>query len=397
MRILLVAPNPFFLERGTPIAVRMLCETLCEAGHAVDLLTYHVGRDVDVPGLTIHRIPAVPFIRFVPIGFSWKKVVCDAVLSVKLFSMVARNRYAIIHAVEESVFPALIARRLSRGARLIYDMDSSLADQLLEKWKLLAPLGPLLRALERFAIRRSDGIVAVCDDLAIRARACAPDQRVTILRDVPLESKPDGEPAEDLRAAHGIRGLLMLYVGNLEHYQGIDLLLEAFALAQPDREVTLVLIGGEERHVTKYAAKAGALGIADRVRFLGPRSVGRLGEYLRQATILASPRLTGNNTPMKVYSYLASGKPVLATNISAHTQVMDDSCAVLVDPVPAAMARGIERLAADEALRNRLGAAAEDLAREKYSVAVFRKTVSEEYSDFERRFAPVKESPFINS
>jgi glycosyltransferase involved in cell wall biosynthesis len=220
---------------------------------------------------------------------------------------------------------------------------------------------------------------------------------VTILRDVPLESKPDGEPAEDLRAAHGIRGLLMLYVGNLEHYQGIDLLLEAFALAQPDREVTLVLIGGEERHVTKYAAKAGALGIADRVRFLGPRSVGRLGEYLRQATILASPRLTGNNTPMKVYSYLASGKPVLATNISAHTQVMDDSCAVLVDPVPAAMARGIERLAADEALRNRLGAAAEDLVREKYSVAVFRKTVSEEYSDFERRFAPVKESPFINS
>ena len=39
MKILLVAPQPFYQERGTPIAVRLLAETLCGAGHEVDLLT----------------------------------------------------------------------------------------------------------------------------------------------------------------------------------------------------------------------------------------------------------------------------------------------------------------------------------------------------------------------
>ncbi|HEY5569250.1 MAG TPA: glycosyltransferase [Gammaproteobacteria bacterium] len=382
MRILLVAPSPFFAERGTPIAVRLLCETLCDVGHAVDLLTYHVGKDIEVPGLTIHRIPALPFIRTVPIGFSFRKVVCDAVLTVKLLGMVLRNKYDVIHAVEEAVFPSLVARRLGR-TKLIYDMDSSMADQLLERWAGLALLRPLLYGLERLAIRGADSVVAVCDDLAVRARSVDPGKRVAILRDVPLKPETGGAPAEDLRAANGLDGLLMLYVGNLEPYQGIDLLLEALALAKPVRPVSLLVIGGQECDVAKYRAKARELGLAERVRFLGPRPVGKLAEYLAQATILVSPRLTGNNTPMKIYSYLAAGKPIVATNIASHTQVMDDTCAVLVDVAPQAMARGMERLAADEELGNRLGAAAESLVKRKYSMEVFRRTITEEYSYLE--------------
>ena len=56
MNILLLAPQPFYQERGTPIAVRMLVETLCQAGNQVDLLTYHEGEDISLPGLKIYRI-----------------------------------------------------------------------------------------------------------------------------------------------------------------------------------------------------------------------------------------------------------------------------------------------------------------------------------------------------
>lgn len=378
MKVLLVAPNPFFHERGTPIAVRMLCETLCEAGHSVDLLTYHIGMDIRVPGLNVCRIPAVPFIREVPIGFSWRKVVCDAVLSVKLLSRVIRNDYDVIHAVEEAVFPSLLARRLGR-ATLIYDMDSSMPDQLLEKWAFLRPIKRILYRLERLAVRGSDGVVAVCDDLADRARACDPDKRVTVLRDVPLEAAPDGEPVEDLRSVCGIRGLVMLYVGNLEHYQGIDLLLEGFALAKPFEDMGLVVIGGEQDDIDRYRSQAAALGIGNAVHFLGPRPIGQLSRYLRQASVLVSPRLSGNNTPMKIYSYLAAARPILATNVASHTQIMDSSCAVLVEPVPEAIASGIERLASDEKLRERLGTTANDLVRNKYSIAVYKKTVIDEY------------------
>ena len=89
-----------------------------------------------------------------------------------------------------------------------------------------------------------------------------------------------------------------------------------------------------------------------------------------------------------VFPYLAAGKPVLATNIASHTQVMDASCAVLVEPTPPAMAAGIERLAADQALRERLGAAAEDLVQSKYSVAVYRRKVIDEYAYLEHGALP---------
>jgi glycosyltransferase involved in cell wall biosynthesis len=387
MRILLVAPNPFFQERGTPIAVRILCETLCDAGHSVDLLTYHVGTDVHKPGLNILRIPRVPFIRDVPIGFSLKKLVCDAVLSCKLLWQAIRNRYDVIHAVEEAIYPSLLVRPFAR-ATVIYDMDSSMVDQLLEKWAFLARVKTLLYSLERFAIRRSDAVVAVCEALAERVRASDPEKRVLVLQDVPLESVPGGQPADDLRRTCGIRGLLMLYVGNLERYQGIDLLLDGFARAKPATDVNLVVIGGERGDIEKYRAQSEALGLGDSVHFLGPKPIDQLSGYLRQASVLVSPRLTGNNTPMKIYSYLAAGKPVLATNIASHTQVMDASCAVLVEPTPPAMAAGIERLAADQALRERLGAAAEDLVQSKYSVAVYRRKVIDEYAYLEHGALP---------
>jgi glycosyltransferase involved in cell wall biosynthesis len=258
-------------------------------------------------------------------------------------------------------------------------MDSSLADQLLEKWAFLAPMKKVFYSLERLAIRGSDGVVAVCDELAERALSCDPNKRVTVLRDVPLESDPFGEPAEDLRETCAIRGLLMLYVGNLEHYQGMDLLLDGFARAQPAQQMSLVVIGGQRDDIERYRSKAEALGLKDSVHFLGPKPIGQLSGYLRQASILASPRLTGNNTPMKIYSYLAAGKAILATNIASHTQVMDSSCAVLVEPTPEGQAAGIERLASDEQLRERLGDAAKALAKSRYSIDVFKKTVTDEY------------------
>ncbi|MGB5424295.1 MAG: hypothetical protein WBN03_19185, partial [Desulfobacterales bacterium] len=76
MRILLAAPEPFYQERGTPIAVKLLVETLCDAGYDIDLLTYHEGEDPGVRKLKIFRIKAPAFITNIPIGLSWKKLAC---------------------------------------------------------------------------------------------------------------------------------------------------------------------------------------------------------------------------------------------------------------------------------------------------------------------------------
>ena len=74
-RVLLLAPHPFFEQRGSPIAVALLAETLCDRGYVVDLLTFPGGSAVEIPGLTIRRLPRVPGVKNVPVGLSWKKLV----------------------------------------------------------------------------------------------------------------------------------------------------------------------------------------------------------------------------------------------------------------------------------------------------------------------------------
>ena len=87
--------------------------------------------------------------------------------------------------------------------------------------------------------------------------------------------------------------------------------------------------------------------------------------------MLASPRIAGTNTPLKIYSYLRSGKPIVATDLLTHTQVLDRDVAMLVRPEAEAFARAIVALIDDPRLRNRLAAAARERADARYSREVY--------------------------
>jgi glycosyltransferase involved in cell wall biosynthesis len=382
MRILLVAPQPFYQERGTPIAVRMLVEVLCGQGHAVDLLTYHEGADLEIDGLRILRTPALPGLRHVPIGISWKKLVCDLLLSGRLLGLALSRRYDVIHAVEEAVFPAILLRSSAR-ARVVYDMDSMLGESLVSKWRMLRPAERVLRAMERAVIRRTDAVFAVCNDLARHVTVDAPGVPVFLIEDVALPSQPLCGGAEPLRELLDIRGALALYVGNLQHYQGVEQAVRAMAQLPKTFDLTLVLIGGAPEDVARMRSLVRKLHLEERVYLLGPRPLAQLTGFLEQADILVSPRLRGSNTPMKVYSYMNSGTAILATRIASHTQVLDDDCALLVEPTPQALAKGLATLAADAPLRTRLGSAAHGRAAERYSLEAFRKKVCAAYRTLE--------------
>jgi len=371
MKILLVAPQPFYQERGTPIAARLVAETLCNAGHRVDLLAYHEGADITLPGLRIFRARQPFGVRRVPIGISFQKLLCDVMLVFAMLGLLRKNRYDVVHAVEEAVFPAAMLKPLYRF-KLVYDMDSSMADQLTDKWRVARPLRGMLVAVERFAVRRVNVVLAVCEDLAVKVRPWVGTERVALLPDVPMGDAVAASRAKSLRLPGAAASMLALYVGNLEAYQGIDLLLEGFALSGATG-LTLVIIGGMAAHIAHYKQRAEKLGIDGRVEFLGPRPIDELGGYLQQADILVSPRTLGGNTPMKIYSYMQAGKPILATDIKSHTQVLDASCAELVAAEPISFGRGLERLVKDAARRERLGRAAHDKVEREFSLPVFQR------------------------
>lgn len=167
--------------------------------------------------------------------------------------------------------------------------------------------------------------------------------------------------------------VVIMYVGNLEEYQGIDLLLESFALVTKRSDIAdLVIIGGQASDIRKYEQRARQLGIGRRVSFLGPRPVRELGTCLSHADVLVSPRVKGNNTPMKVYSYLHSGKPIVATSLRTHTQVLSSDVAMLAEPTRQEFAVAMLCLIEDGPLRDKLGKAGRQLLEDKYSYATFR-------------------------
>jgi glycosyltransferase involved in cell wall biosynthesis len=184
MKILLLAPHPFYQARGTPIAVDLVLRVLSERGDTVDVVTYVEGEPVDYSGVKLYRIPRLPFIRNIRPGFSWKKVICDVFLLVEALRLVRQNQYDVIHAGEEAVFIGLFFKNLFK-LPYVYDMDSSLAQQIVEKYAQLSFCKPLLDFFEGIAVRNAEAVVSVCDALAEDIRRYKP-RKVVVIPDISL-------------------------------------------------------------------------------------------------------------------------------------------------------------------------------------------------------------------
>ncbi len=386
MRILVLAPHPFYQARGTPIAVKTVLEFLGQRGHQVDVLTYHEGSDVAIPNCRIVRIPRPPGCDNIRPGFSLKKLACDVVMFRTCLRMMRQTRYDLMHAVEESAFIALVAKRLT-GVRYVYDMDSSLAEQMVDSFPWLRIAYPAMRSVEGLAIRQSDGVLAVCAALEAVAHKHARGAPVGRVEDTTLLPEGGGNGGAHL-PPETLGSPVAMYVGNLERYQGIDLLLEGFRhTIGRVPEAKLVIVGGREDDITRYRARAAELGIRPAVHFLGPRPVSALADLLGEADVLVSPRLRGTNTPMKIYSYLDSGTPVLATRLSTHTQVLNERTAYLVEPEPAALGEGLAVLLRDPILRQRLAAEAKEYVQREFTPEAARRKLDAFYSRVESRAA----------
>ncbi len=370
------------------MAVRTVLEFLGARGHEVDLLTFHEGEDVQIPNCRVFRIGNIPGVRNIRPGFSFKKVVCDGFMFAKCLRMVRRRRYDLIHAVEEAAFIAAAVQAIT-GIPYVYDMDSSLAEQLVEAYPGLQFAFPSLRRAEALAVRRSMGVLTVCAALEDVALAHAPEKTVGRVEDttlLPGGMRPANGEARLPSATQS--GPVAMYVGNLEHYQGIDLLLEGFrhTLARLP-SAHLVIVGGRADDVAFYQGRADELGIAAQTHFLGPRPVAQLEDLLQQSAVVVSPRLKGLNTPMKVYSYLDSGRPLLATRLRTHTQVVDDRTAYLVDPEPEALGIGLATLLADPELRSRLARQAKAYVQQEFTPEAARRKLGNFYTMMETKAA----------
>lgn len=379
MRALVIAPQPFFTPRGTPFSVYYRTLVTSEMGVSVDLLTYGEGQDVDIPGVRIIRIPRFRALGSVRTGPSGLKMFLDVFVVLWTLGLLVRNRYDFVHAHEEAVFFCRFLKPLFRF-KLIYDMHSSLPQQLtnfnFSKSKIL--LG-MFKKLEDMSIHCADAVITICPALAdyVEDLIGKHEKHVLIENSIFEDVRLAGEQGADCQNSHNpdpqtvelpAQKTLVVYTGTLESYQGIDMLISAFKnVVDTCPDAFLLIVGGSPEQVDKYSEQARAQGVHGHCMFTGrvPQKLAK--HYNSLASVIVSPRSAGTNTPLKVYEQLASGKPLVATSIYSHTQVLDDKVAFLVEPSAQDMARGIiEALTQQDSVACKIKNAMQ-LYQEKYS------------------------------
>lgn len=301
-RVLFIAPQPFFEVRGTPIAVKDMLDILA-TDFDIDLVTFAQGKDLKIKNVSHYRSWSLGY-KSVKIGFSPRKLLLDLFLFLTATMLVSKHKYEYIHCVEEAALYGVFLKKITR-AKLVYDMDSIMSEQVSNsKFK---GLKFIFEYIEKIIIKNSDLILAVSSNFKNYCVSIKTDCNFVEIFDVPQIKKID--VPEDVRNQFlGVSSRKVLYIGNGEAYQGIGLL----------EDVSRIL-----KDVTFYIVGTGRSEIVENRVYISDIEMQYVWGVMRLVDVLVSPRLNGNNTPMKIYTYLAGGKPIVLTDIAAHNFLKD--------------------------------------------------------------------------
>jgi len=272
----MIAPTSFFADYGSHVRILEEVRILQRMGNRITICTYHSGQDVD--DLAIERTAGIPWRKGYEVGSSWHKIAFDALLSVKCAAVVRRLRPDVIHAFLHE--GALIGYPLSLldgvlspskgGVPLVFDFQGSLTSEMIDH-KFLQPdslFHRLLYRLEELIVRLPRALIASSQhaaELLVSQFGCD-RQKIRIVPDC-VDSdrfRPgfiDREERLALRAGLRIPPgcKVVVYLGLLAEYQGIDLLLQAAVhLLEARSDVPLYLALGDVAVAPKISATEGS-------------------------------------------------------------------------------------------------------------------------------------------
>jgi glycosyltransferase involved in cell wall biosynthesis len=327
LKILMIAPTPYFVDRGCHVRIYEEAKTLRQRGHDVRIVTYHLGRDM--PGIPTYRIPRVPWYSKLSAGPSWHKPYLDILLFLKALKAARKFRPDIIHAhLHEGASVGIVLKKILK-IPLLFDYQGSLTGEVTDHGFISA--GSALHAafsrIEKFIDRSADVIVTSSGPGAgeLIDKWGVPRDRVHVLMDGVDCSVFRPFPKEEARMALRlpVGRPLAVFLGVLNRYQGVDLLMEAVGiLKQKGADLHFLVMGFPDEGYRKLAFD---MGISDRMTFTGRVDYGKAPFYLSAADMAVSPKVSPSEANGKMFNYMACGLPTVAFESPVNREILGDA------------------------------------------------------------------------
>lgn len=327
LKILMLAPTPYFADRGCHVRIYEEARALRSQGHDVRIFTYHLGRDMpDIPTI---RIPRIPWYSRLEAGPSLHKLYLDALLCFKAAMFIPDFRPDLIHAhLHEGAFIGYFLKKLS-GVPLLLDYQGSLTSECIDHgfFGAASTTASIFRGIERMINSCADRIItsSSAGRNELTTTWGVPGQLVTALIDGVdtdiFHPRPQHEGRTILGIPHDIP--VVAYLGILSRYQGTDLLLDCIEILQTRGiRVRFLIMGFPSDH---YKAAAETRGLTDMLLFTGKVDYKNAPLLLSAADIAITPKLSLTEANGKIYNYMACGLPVVAFDTPVNREVLGDT------------------------------------------------------------------------
>lgn len=329
LRILILAPTPFFADRGCHMHIAEQAYAMQRKGHNVKIVTYHLGRDL--PDLDIVRTTTVPWYKKLGPGPSWHKFYVDPLLLLTALTTARTFKPDVIHAHlhEGAVLGWMIKKLL--GIPLVFDMQGSLTGELIAHNFPLVKTRWLMEiwyGIEKIIDHMADAMLVQSTEMLQEAheRFKVPAKDIFMAYDgVSTQVFAPGEKDPALIKQLDIppHKKIIVYLGGLSPHKGVDILLEAFPIVLkqvPDAFLLLMGYPNEEQ----YRTRVHEMHLTSSVRITGRVLYEDAPRYLRLGDIAVAPKRSQTEANGKIYTYMATGLPTVAFDTLMNREILGD-------------------------------------------------------------------------
>lgn len=373
MKIVMIAPTPFFADRGCHTKIYGEIIALQRLGHEVKLVTYGLGREID--GIETIRCFNFPWYKKLSAGPSVWKILLLPFIALKAKKTIKFYEPDIVHAhLHEGAFIAKFCSLFHRKPRYIFDCQGSLSGEIVQH--KFVKKGGIFYKFFVWLEKRIDGwfpVITQSENLyqQLLNMGVPEDKIINVLDSVDTEMFIPREA--DIKLANkyhiDVAKPRILYMGMLEEYQGVDLMLESFQyICQKKEDAQLIIIGFP--NIDKYKEMAKKLGIENNVIFTGKVKFEDTPRYLSLSSIAVAPKISVSEGDIKIYSYMAMKMGIVCFDRQISREILGDAGLFAKMKDARDLSVKILELIEDTDLTLRLGEKARKRAEEKLSADI---------------------------